>query len=77
MPDKFNNDDFEKESPPRLCFIGMETVNCNKMFHKKLNQWDRATEYLEKLHKINGETNLHQLGLFIIQEGRTLQNNKE
>jgi len=47
------------------------------MFHKKLNQWDRATEYLEKLHKINGETDLHQLGLFIIQEGRTLQNNKE
>ena len=47
------------------------------MFHKTLNQWDKASEYLDKLHKINGETNFHKLGLFIIQEGRNLQNDKK
>ena len=47
------------------------------IFHKKLNQWDKASEYLEKLHKINGESDSHKLGLFIIQEGRIFQNNKD
>ncbi len=46
-------------------------------FHKSLNQWNKASEYLEKLNKINGTSDLHKLGLFIIQEGRNLQNNKE
>ena len=46
-------------------------------FHKALNQWDKASEYLEKLNKINGKSDLHKLGLFIIQEGRNLQSNKE
>ena len=32
---------------------------------------------LEKLHKINGKSDSHKLGLFIIQEGRIFQNNKE
>ena len=47
------------------------------MFHKKLNQWDKASNYLEKLNKINDTDDSHKLGLFIIQEGRILQNNKE
>ena len=46
-------------------------------FHKNLNEWDKATEYLEQLHKINGKPDIHKLGLFIIQEGRNLQNNKQ
>ena len=34
-------------------------------------------ENVKRLDNINGEIDSHRLGLFIIQEGRTLQNNKE
>ena len=46
-------------------------------FYIELNDWTKATEYLEKLHKINKTQDKHKLGLFIIQQGRTLQNNQE
>ena len=44
-------------------------------FHIKLNEWNEATEYLETFQRINKINDPHKLGLFIIQEGRTLQNN--
>ena len=47
------------------------------IFYQALNKWDKASEYLEKFHKINGQADLHKLGLFIIQEGRNLQNEKK
>ena len=46
-------------------------------FHIANNKWSKATEYLEKLHKVNEQPNLHKLSLFIVQEGRNfhLKNN--
>ena len=43
-------------------------------FHIHLNDWNKACLYLEKLQKINNNSDTHKLGLFIIQEGRMLQN---
>ena len=43
-------------------------------FHMHLNDWSKASSYLEKFQKINNSVNNHKLGLFIIQEGRALQN---
>ena len=44
-------------------------------FHIKLNEWNEATEYLETFQRINKINDAHKLGLFIIQQGRILQNN--
>ena len=46
-------------------------------FHVHLNQWDKACEYLVKMQKINNKIDTHRLGLFIIQEGRILQNEEK
>ena len=46
-------------------------------FYIELNDWTKATEYLEKFHKINKTKDNHKLGLFVIQQGRSLQNNQE
>ena len=46
-------------------------------FYMKLNQWDEATKYLEKFQKLNNQSDTHKLGLFLIQEGRVLQNNNQ
>ena len=46
-------------------------------FHIHLNEWDKACEYLSKLQKINKNSDSHKLGLFIIQEGRMLQNDEK
>jgi len=39
-------------------------------FHMKLNDWEKATEYLETLQRITKNPNQHKLGLFTIQQGR-------
>ena len=41
-------------------------------FHIDLNDWEKATEYLETLQRITKNLNQHKLGLFIIQQGRIL-----
>ena len=46
-------------------------------FYIHLNQWNKACNYLEKLHKINKDSDTHKLALFIIQEGRILQNEEK
>jgi len=46
-------------------------------FYIELNDWKKATEYLEKLHQTNKTKDPHKLGLFIIQQGCILQNNQE
>ena len=43
-------------------------------FHIKLNNWEKATEYLETFQRINKSPNPHKLGLFTIQQGRILLN---
>ena len=43
-------------------------------FHIKLNNWEKATEYLETFQRINKSPNSHKLGLFTIQQGRILLN---
>ena len=46
-------------------------------FYMHLNEWNKACNYLEKLHKINKDSDTHKLALFIIQEGRILQNEEK
>ncbi len=46
-------------------------------FYKSKNDWAKASEYLEKLHNINKQPDLHKLALFIIQEGRNLHLNND
>ena len=41
-------------------------------FYMHLNDWSKASSYLEKFQKINNSVNNRKLGLFIIQEGRGL-----
>lgn len=43
-------------------------------YHIKLNNWVKATEYLETFQRINKSPNPHKLGLFTIQQGRILLN---
>mgnify|MGYP001334432925 FL=1 len=43
-------------------------------YHIKLNNWEKATEYLETFQRINKSPNPHKLGLFTIQQGRILLN---
>ena len=43
-------------------------------FYMHLNDWSKASSYLEKFQKINNSVNNRKLGLFIMQEGRGLQN---
>ena len=43
-------------------------------YHIKLNNWEKATEYLETFQRVNKVSNPHKLGLFIIQQGRILLN---
>ena len=80
--DYFEMNQFEKAIEEALEILKTDKKNSWAIsqliiFHKKLNQWDKACEYLERLNKINGTSDLHKLGLFIIQEGRIFQNNKE
>ena len=46
-------------------------------FYMHLNELNKACNYLEKLHKINKDSDTHKLALFIIQEGRILQNEEK
>ena len=41
-------------------------------FYMKINEWEKASEYLETFQRITKNSNPHKLGLFIIQQGRTL-----
>lgn len=41
-------------------------------FHVELNDWQKATEYLETFQRTTKKTNPHKLGLFTIQQGRSL-----
>ena len=41
-------------------------------FHMEINEWKKATEYLETLQRITKNSNPHKLGLFTIQQGRIL-----
>ena len=80
--DYFEMNQFEKAIEEALEILKTDKKNSWAIsqliiFHKKLNQWDKACEYLERLNKINRTTDLHKLWLFIIQEGRIFQNNKE
>jgi len=43
-------------------------------YYIKLNEWEKATEYLETFQRVNKVSNPHKLGLFIIQQGRILLN---
>lgn len=43
-------------------------------YHIKLNDWEKATEYLETFQRVNKISNSHKLGLFTIQQGRILLN---
>ena len=43
-------------------------------YYIKLNEWEKATEYLETYQRINKDPEPHKLGLFIIQQGRILLN---
>tara|TARA_B100002051_G_scaffold84607_1_gene80807 strand:- start:106 stop:1311 length:1206 start_codon:yes stop_codon:yes gene_type:complete len=44
------------------------------IYHIKLNNWEKATEYLETFQRVNKVSNPHKLGLFVIQQGRILLN---
>ena len=41
-------------------------------FHIEINEWKKATEYLETFQRITKNFNSHKLGLFTIQQGRIL-----
>ncbi len=41
-------------------------------FYMEINEWEKASEYLETFQRITKNSNPHKLGLFIIQQGRTL-----
>ena len=41
-------------------------------FHMEINEWEKATEYLETVQRITKNSNPHKLGLFTIQQGRIL-----